>query len=137
MTEKSSPFSFKPTPGLVLVAEDDDISYSLIEIILSQRGNKILRAITGKEAIEIFKQNPDISLILMDLKMPVMDGYEATAEIKKMNSEVPVLAQTAYALAGDDKKALRVGCDDYITKPIKKDDLLKKIDSLLKQYSNH
>ena len=136
MTEKPN-ITKKGAPSIILVAEDDDISYALIEILLSQRGNKIIRASTGKEAIEVFKENPNISLILMDLKMPVMDGYEATVEIRKMDGEVPILAQTAYALAGDDKKALSIGCNDYITKPIKKDDLLEKVESLLKQTSKN
>lgn len=116
---------------LILVAEDDDISFALIEILLSQTGKTIIRASTGKEAVEIFKESPDISLILMDLKMPVMDGYDATREIRKINKNVPIIAQTAYALAGDDKKAMQVGCDDYISKPIKKENLIKKVEWFL------
>lgn len=131
MTEK--PSSAKTKSNLILVAEDDDISFALIEILLSKGGNKIIRASTGKEAVEIFKDTPDISLILMDLKMPVMDGYDATKEIRKMNKDVPIIAQTAYALAGDDKKALEVGCDDYISKPIKKEYLIKKVEWFLQQ----
>jgi len=135
MTEK--PDTMKNNSSkLILVAEDDDISFALIEILLSQNGNKILRASTGKEAIEVFKENPDVSLILMDLKMPVMDGYEATQEIRKMDKNVPIIAQTAYALAGDDKKALEVGCDDYISKPIKKDLLMEKVEAILQQTLN-
>jgi CheY-like chemotaxis protein len=63
----------------------------------------------------------------MDLKMPVMDGYEATREIRKINSEVPIIAQTAYALSGDSKKAMDAGCNEYVIKPINKEELLEKL----------
>jgi CheY-like chemotaxis protein len=116
----------------ILVAEDDDISYSLLQVYLSKENYEVLRAANGKQTIEIFKENPDISLILMDLKMPVLDGYGATREIKKMNSNVPIIAQTAYALSGDSQKAIEAGCDDYVTKPIKKEELLDKIKRNLK-----
>jgi CheY-like chemotaxis protein len=116
---------------LILVAEDDDISYALLEVFLS-RNYRLLRSVNGQQTIEVFKQNPDIALILMDLKMPIMDGYDATREIKKMNENIPVIAQTAYALAGDNQKALDAGCDDYVTKPIKKEELLEKIERNLK-----
>jgi CheY-like chemotaxis protein len=116
----------------ILVAEDDDISYSLLQVYLTKENYEVLRAVNGKQTIEIFKENPDINLILMDLKMPVVDGYDATREIKKMNSNVPIIAQTAYALSGDSQKAADAGCDDYVTKPIKKEELLDKIKRNLK-----
>lgn len=116
----------------ILIAEDDDISYSLLQVYLNKENYEILRAVNGKQTIEMFKENPDISLILMDLKMPVLDGYDATREIKKMNGEVHVIAQTAYALSGDSQKAIDAGCDDYVTKPIKKEELLDKIKRNLK-----
>lgn len=119
------------TRKLILVAEDDEISFALIEILLSRMGYAVVRATNGKEAIEVYKNNSEICLILMDLKMPLMDGYEATEEIRKFDKEVPIIAQTAYALAGDDKKALEIGCNDYITKPIKKDYLLEKVEDFL------
>lgn len=116
----------------ILIAEDDDISYSLLQVYLNKENYEVLRAVNGKQTIEIFKENPDISLILMDLKMPVLDGYDATREIKKMNGEVPIIAQTAYALSGDSQKAMDAGCDDYVTKPVKKEELLDKIKRNLK-----
>lgn len=116
----------------ILVAENDDISYSLLEVYLTKENYEVLRAVNGKQTIEIFKENPEINLILMDLKMPVLDGYDATREIKKMNSNVPIIAQTAYALSGDSQKAADAGCDDYVTKPIKKEELLDKIKRYLK-----
>lgn len=132
----NNPSDTNSSQNIILVAEDDDISYALIEILLSQRGNKVLHASNGKEALKVFKENPRISLILMDLKMPLMDGFEATREIRKTNNEIPIIAQTAYALAGDDKKALAVGCNDYITKPIRKENLIEKVENLLRQTSD-
>ncbi|MFW5774474.1 MAG: response regulator [Tangfeifania sp.] len=117
---------------IILIAEDDDTSYALLQAYLSKGNYRLLRAVNGKQTIEMVKENPGISLILMDLKMPVMDGYEATREIKKMNKDLPVIAQTAYALAGDSQKALDAGCDDYVTKPISKEELLDKIERNLK-----
>lgn len=116
----------------ILVAEDDDISYSLLQVYLTKENYEVIRAVNGKQTIEIFKENSDISLILMDLKMPVLDGYDATREIKKMNNKIPIIAQTAYALSGDSQKAMDAGCDDYVTKPIKKEELLEKIKRNLK-----
>jgi len=117
---------------IILIAEDDDTSYALLQVYLAKGNYRLLRAVNGKQTIEMFKENPNTSLILMDLKMPVMDGYEATREIKKMNKDVPVIAQTAYALAGDSQKALDAGCDDYVTKPINKEELLDKVERNLK-----
>ncbi|MFW5756781.1 MAG: response regulator [Tangfeifania sp.] len=119
-------------PKIILIAEDDDTSYALLQVYLAKGNYRLLRAVNGKQTIEMVKENPGISLILMDLKMPVMDGYEATREIKKMNKDLPVIAQTAYALAGDSQKALDAGCDDYVTKPISKEELLDKVERNLK-----
>ncbi|MBI9037633.1 MAG: response regulator, partial [Bacteroidales bacterium] len=82
---------------------------------------------TGEEAVEICRNNPDIDLILMDIKMAKMDGYEATRQIRKFNKDVVIIAQTAHALSGHREKALEAGCNDYISKPIKKEVLLSKI----------
>jgi len=116
----------------ILIAEDDDISYSLLQVYLSNDNYEVLRAANGKQTIEMFKKDPNISLILMDLKMPVLDGYDATREIKKINSKVPIIAQSAYALSGNSQKAIDAGCDDYVTKPINKEELLDKIKRNLK-----
>jgi CheY-like chemotaxis protein len=78
-------------------------------------------------AIELFKANSDIILVLMDIKMPEIDGFEATRQIKLMNNDVPVIALTAYALSGDEDRALNAGCDGYITKPISKESLLGEV----------
>jgi CheY-like chemotaxis protein len=115
---------YKP---LILVVEDDETSSILLNAILENGQFNLLFAQNGKQAVILLKDNPGIDLILMDMKMPVMDGYEATRQIRKMNPAVPVIAQTAYALSGDTEKARIAGCSDYITKPIKKDKLLEKI----------
>ncbi|MEI7663722.1 MAG: response regulator [Bacteroidota bacterium] len=108
----------------ILIAEDDEHSEMFLELAIKVFGNDILRAKTGAEAIEICRGNPGLDLILMDLKMPVMDGYEATRRIREFNSRVIIIAQTAYGLTGDCEKALAAGCNDYLPKPVKKDELL-------------
>lgn len=123
-------------PKIILIAEDDDTSYALLQVYLAKGNYRLLRTVNGKQTIEMFKENPDTALILMDLKMPVMNGYDATREIKKMNKDLPVIAQTAYALTGDSQKALDAGCDDYVTKPINKKELLDKIERILKNNSD-
>ncbi len=117
----------------ILVVEDEKNSAIYLKEILSNRKIKQLLAKDGKQAIEIFKKNSDIDLILMDIKLPVMDGYAATREIKKINSEIPVIAQTAYAMLGDKEKSLKAGCDDYISKPISEENLISLLEKYLKK----
>jgi signal transduction histidine kinase/CheY-like chemotaxis protein len=107
----------------ILVTEDDSISRMLILKVLKPFAQKILTAQTGVEAVEICRNNPDLDLILMDIQMPLMNGYEATKEIRKFNTAVIILAQTAFALEGDKLKTMEVGCNGYISKPIKKEEL--------------
>jgi len=78
----------------------------------------MLKAYTGPEAVEACRNKPDLDLILMDIQMPEMDGYEATRQIRQFNKKVIIIAQTAYGLAGDREKAIEAGCNDYISKPI-------------------
>jgi PAS domain S-box-containing protein len=112
----------------ILVAEDDDTNFFYLNALLRQNTSaKIIHASNGKEAIEKFMQNPDIGLILMDIKMPVMDGLEATRQIKAINRNIPVIAITAYAMAGDETRITDAGCDYYLTKPINKKLLLNKL----------
>ena len=107
----------------ILVTEDDKISKMLILKILQPFGQNILTAETGVQAVEICRNNPDLDLVLMDIQMPQMNGYEATREIRKFNTEVIILAQTAFALEGDKSKTIEAGCNGYISKPIKKEEL--------------
>lgn len=111
----------------ILIAEDEeDISQYLIAITQSI-SREILLANNGLEAIDICRRNPDIDFILMDIKMPDMNGYEAVAHIREFNKSVIIIAQTAFALDGDKEKALLAGCNDYITKPILKETLFEVI----------
>jgi len=110
-----------------LIAEDDEISKMFISIIVSPIGKEILKARNGKEAIEICRNNPDIDIILMDIQMPDLNGYEATRQIRQFNKDVIIIAQTAFGLSGDREKSIAAGCNDYISKPVKKDELLSLI----------
>ncbi|NQU33148.1 MAG: response regulator [Bacteroidetes bacterium] len=113
----------------ILIAEDDVTSFEYLDKILSTLGINTLWAENGSKAVIQCRENPLIDLVLMDMNMPVMNGYEATREIKKYRPDLPIIAQTAYAMGGDMKKTIEAGCDDYIAKPIKHDDLLEKIES--------
>ena len=108
----------------ILVADDDETSEKLITMILKKLSNNILSVRNGLEVVEAFRSSPDFDLILMDIKMPVMDGLEAAREIRKSNKEVVIIAQSAYALAGDREKTIAAGCNDYIAKPFGRESLL-------------
>lgn len=117
----------------ILIAEDDDTNFFYLNAIISKEfGSKILHAENGREAIDMFIANPDIRLVLMDIKMPEVDGIEATRQIKNIRSEVPVIAITAYAMSGDEERVLAAGCDGYLSKPISKEKLLRKIAEFVK-----
>ncbi|MDM8159385.1 PAS domain S-box protein [Labilibaculum sp. K2S] len=116
---------------LILVAEDEISNFKLIEAILKRNSYEVVRAENGEEAVEMCKQNPNICLVLMDIRMPVMDGLIATKKIKGFSPNLPIIAQTAYAMDGDENKAIEEGCDDYISKPIRKELLLEKIKALI------
>lgn len=130
--ETVSDHEFESANLKVLVVEDDYTSELLISIAIKDYCREILTASSGMEAVSMVKENPDIDVVLMDIKMPVMDGYQATLEIRKFNKEMIIIAQTAYALQGDEEKALSVGCNDYISKPIDKQLLLDKISRLVR-----
>ena len=103
-----------------LIVEDDEISEKLISIIVSHFSKEIIIARSGNEAIEICRNIPAIDLILMDMRLPDLNGYEATRQIRKFNKDVIIVAQTAFGLSGDKEKAIEAGCNDYIAKPINK-----------------
>lgn len=115
----------------ILVAEDKKINFEIIQETLSTTHVKLIWAKNGEEALEKIKQEKDIDLVLMDIQMPVMDGYETTKLIKEFNAEIPVIAQTAYALPQDNYKCFDAGCDDYIAKPISIDLFMNKINRFL------
>ena len=111
----------------ILIAEDTEYSDLYLTKLLKGIGREILHAANGKDVVEVCRKNPDIDLILMDIKMPIMDGYEATRTIRAFNKTVKIIAQTAFALHGDREKAIEAGCDEYLPKPLKKDDLIDLI----------
>jgi PAS domain S-box-containing protein len=119
--------------GSILVAEDDETNYFYLKAILTRETDlKILHASNGREAIELVKTNPGIVIILMDMKMPDIDGFEATRQIKLINKDIPVIGITAYAMSGDEERVLGAGCDGYLSKPINRTSLLEKMAELIK-----
>ena len=116
----------------ILIVEDDMNSDVYLTAIVGNLTKHILHASDGMEAVNICQQQMDIDLILMDLKMPVMNGIDAIKKIREFNKDVYIIAQTAYALVGDRENAIQAGCNDYVSKPVKKDELLAKI----AKYSN-
>jgi CheY-like chemotaxis protein len=102
----------------ILVVDDDDASVLFLETALREISAEVLCAATGSEAVRICRDNPDLDVVLMDIKMPVMNGYLATSRIREFHHNVVIIAQTAFALAGDREKALDAGADDYLTKPL-------------------
>ena len=117
-TESEHPENLK-----ILVAEDDESSALLISHLLKKFSNEMIIAKTGTETVEQCRNHPDLDLVLMDMQMPVMNGYEATRQIRLFNKDVIIIAQTAYAFSGDREKATEAGCNDYIVKPLKKKEL--------------
>lgn len=107
----------------ILIAEDDKISRLLIQKVVQSFSKEILIAKNGLEAVQICRKNPDIDLVLIDIQMPQMNGYEATKKIRKFNENIIILAQTAFALEGDKEKTIEAGCNGYIPKPIKKEEM--------------
>jgi len=111
----------------LLIVEDDELSSTLLETLLKDTFGQILFATNGVDAIELCKDNPDIDMILMDTRMPRMDGITSMLEIRKFNQEVIIISQTAYAAYGDREKMISWGYDDYIGKPINADELLSMV----------
>ncbi|WP_066631295.1 response regulator [Labilibacter marinus] len=115
---------------VILVVEDVDTNKIFFDAALRKTNAKILWAKDGQEAVVMYKDN-DIDLVLMDLQLPIMDGYTATREIKKIDSEVPIIAQTAHVMSGEREKCLEAGCDDYLAKPIRLQILMETLSKYL------
>jgi CheY-like chemotaxis protein len=115
----------------ILVAEDEEINYYFLKEALRSENVTIYWGKNGQEALDIFIRNPDINIVLMDIKMPVMDGYEALRHIKAIR-DVPVIAQTAYAMAEEINRMMNAGFDEYLSKPIN----IKLLRSLIEKYIN-
>lgn len=116
----------------ILIAEDDEPSEMFLSMIIEAYASEIFIAKNGLEAVEICRIHKDIDLILMDIQMPEMSGYEATRQIREFNKEVLIIAQTAFALSHDRQIAIDTGCNNYLSKPIKIEDL----SSMIQKYFN-
>lgn len=117
----------------ILVAEDLEGNYRLIKNILNSYQVQLFWVKNGMEAVDFFLDNNMADLILMDVGMPIMNGYEATKQIKLIRSEIPIIMQTAHAMTGEKEKCMNFGADDYISKPIKSMELVQKIDFLIRR----
>lgn len=116
----------------ILLVEDNEMNSDMLSRRLQRKGYDVVLAVNGADGVRAARaQKPD--LILMDMNLPVLDGWEATRQIKNdlTTRDIPIIAQTAHAMAGDREKCLAIGCDDYATKPINFRDLLKQIEQLL------
>ena len=116
----------------ILIAEDVESNFLYLKAVLSKLNANIFWAKNGLEVLDICDKEEVIDLVLMDLQMPEMNGYEATQILKKKYPHLPVVAQTAFAMSDDREKALAAGCDDYLAKPIKSKDLLTITEKFLK-----
>jgi len=118
----------------ILIAEDDPSSYLFLELSLKREDIQIVHTINGEDTVQYVMDHPETALVLMDVKMPGMDGYDATIKIREFNRRIPIIIETAYALAGDKEMALKAGANDYIAKPIQKALLIELIDKYTKVY---
>ena len=116
----------------ILLVEDNELNRDMLSRRLERKGYQVVMALDGQQAVDMAQaERPD--LILMDMSLPVMDGWEATRAIKATQRGLPIIALTAHAMAGDELKAREAGCDDYDTKPVELPRLLGKIEALLKR----
>lgn len=117
----------------ILIAEDEDLNFRVLQIALSRTKATIIRAQNGQEAVDLANSTSDLDIILMDIQMPEMDGYEAMSKIKKQRT-IPVIAQTAFALLEEKNRCIEIGFDDYVSKPIKLDELFQKMEEQFEKY---
>jgi len=130
--ETETPYGMPDLNGaLILVAEDDSSNYLFIESFLKQVNARVLWARDGVQAVDLFKNHKNIKLVLMDIRMPNMNGIEAAREIRRTNTETPVIALTAYAFTNDREKSLEAGCNEYLSKPVKLDTLIETLNKYL------
>jgi len=120
-----------PEKTTILVVEDYEVNYLYIQEILSAEKFQLLHAWNGKEAAELCNTIDYIDIILMDIKMPIMNGYEATEQIKRSHPNIPIIAQTAFAFKEDEEKMLKSGFDGYLSKPIDQSELIKIVQKFL------
>lgn len=116
----------------ILIAEDVESNFLYLKAVLSKLNATVFWAKNGIEAVDLCTPENAIDLVLMDLQMPEMNGYEATQILKKQYPKLPIVAQTAFAMSDDREKAMGAGCDDYLAKPIKSKDLLNVVGKYIK-----
>jgi len=124
------------TDKLVMIVDDDHASLLLLEVIIAKTGAKMIVANCGQKAFDTYLNTKGIDLILMDIKMDGMNGLEVTRLIRKVDTQIPIIAQTACVIAGDRENCLRAGCNDYISKPIIAEELLQTIDKYIGVFAN-
>ena len=138
VSQESSAILVNPGENIdftILVAEDEDLNFMMVREMLKRLNVKVLRASNGQEAVDSVKEN-QVDLVLMDLKMPVMDGYEATRLIKEFKPTLTIIALTAYSLESDKEKALNSGCSDVIVKPINRENLYRRLEEYMSNRAN-
>lgn len=111
----------------MLIAEDEESNAMYLKVILEKALCEVIQVDNGKDALEQCRQKPDISLVFMDMKMPVMNGVDATKQIKALRSDLPIIAITAHALTGDEHHFRSAGCDDYLAKPVLREMIIEKL----------
>jgi CheY-like chemotaxis protein len=126
-----APVSFR-SGTTILVVEDEEANFDYLDIVLKKLNLNVLAAHSGEEALLQIKSHPEIELVLMDIMLPDINGYEVTSHILDMRKDLPIIAQTAFAVTGEREKALEAGCRDYISKPIRKDYLIMLMGKYLK-----
>ncbi len=112
---------------VILITEDTPMNYKLIEIILRRTKAQLIWAKNGLEAVEACKKHPEIRAVLMDIQLPVMDGYVATTKIKEIRPELPIITQTAFSLNNERHKSIEAGADAFLTKPIDANKLIETL----------
>lgn len=115
---------------VVVIAEDEQINFLFLKAVLKSTKASIIWTKTGSETIDVCLTN-NVDIVLMDIKMPDLNGLEATVEIKKKKPNLPIIAQTAYAMEEDEESSMKAGCNDYISKPIRPENLLKLMSKYL------
>lgn len=129
--------SAKSERKVILIAEDDNINYLLFQKMMQHKNFEIIRAINGQVAVEVCLSNPNIDLVLMDIKMPILDGFQAIEQIQSMRPHLPIIAQTAYSSSEDKAKIEKAGFSDYITKPLNRERLFELLDQYLNPSQSH
>lgn len=115
------------TGKTILIVEDNENNYDLLKTYLKHSGAEVLWVQDGDEAVEMCRDHQNIDLVLMDIQLPSVSGFDATRQIRDLDKDIPIIAQTAFAMVGDREKSLNAGCDDYIAKPIRRQTLLSKL----------